>query len=235
MALRKNTKMVNDCAKHKFNANKLILFLFLPAFAIAQNNSQKEVPFSYKEFINLVNFFDSKKDVIEFFDFKEGDIIADIGAGEGKYEGAFSLLFDSIHFYIEDIDQKTLTQNNLNKMVKHYSSIKGFPQTNKFQLCIGTEKATNLPDGVFDKIIMLSSFHEFTFMNEMIDDISKKLKQDGKVYIVDAFCNAKGHVNYTSEEIVSRMKNHGFVPLKMKGINKNNSEGLFEAVFKKSN
>src|SRR3989344_686028 len=113
--------------------NKLILFFFLPTLALGQKSSTKEIPFTYKTFINLVNFFDSKKEIIKFFDFKKGDVIADIGAGEGKYEGAFSLLFDSITFYSQDIDKELLTQNNLNKIVKRYSKIKSLPQTNKFE------------------------------------------------------------------------------------------------------
>lgn len=213
--------------------NRLLIILFLPTFALGQISPAKEIPFSYKSFLNLVNYFDSKKEVIEFFDFKKGDIVADIGAGEGKYEGAFSLLFDSINYFVQDIDKKTLTQDKLNKVVKHYSSLKGVPQTNKFQLCIGTEKSTNLPEAMFDKIIMLSSFHEFTFMDEMIADISKKLKPDGKVYIVDAFCSEKGHVNYTSNEVILKMKKHGFILVKLQGSNKNNSSGLYKAIFKK--
>lgn len=214
--------------------NRLLILLFLPTFALGQISQTKEIPFTYKSFLNLVNYFDSKKEVVEFFDFKKGDIVADIGAGEGKYEGAFSLLFDSIHYFVQDIDRNILTQDKLNKVVKHYSALKGLPQTNKFQLCIGTEKSSNLPEAMFDKIIMLSSFHEFIYMDDMIVDISKKLKPDGKVYIVDAFCSEKGHVNYTSDEVILKMKKHGFTLDKLLGTNKSNSKGLYKAIFKKT-
>lgn len=214
--------------------NRLLILLSFSTFAFGQISQTKDLAFSYKTFLNLVNYFDSKKEVIEFFDFKKGDNVADIGAGEGKYEGAFSLLFDSINYFVQDIDKNILTQDKLNKTVKHYSSLKGLPQTSKFQLYIGTEKSTNLPDATFDKMIMLSSFHEFTFMDEMIADISKKLKPDGKVYIVDAFCTEKGHVNYTSDEVILKMKKHGFTLDKLQGTNKNNSKGLYKAIFKKT-
>jgi ubiquinone/menaquinone biosynthesis C-methylase UbiE len=215
--------------------NRFLMLLFLPAFALGQIGQAKEIPFSFKLFLNLVNYFDNKKELIEFFDFKKGDTVADIGAGAGKYEGAFSLLSDSVTYFVQDIDKDILSQDKLNKVVKHYSSLKGIAQTNKFQLCIGTEKSTNLPDSAFDKIIMLSSFHEFTFMDEMIADISKKLKPGGKVYIIDAFCSEKGHVNYTSHEVILRMKKHGFTLIKLQGTNKNNSEGLYKAIFQKTN
>lgn len=213
--------------------NRLLIILFLPTFVLGQISQTKEIRFSHKPFLNLVNYFDSKKEVIEFFDFKKGDYVADIGAGEGKYEGAFSLLFDSINYFVEDINKNILTQDKLNKVIKHYSSLKGVPQTNTFKLCIGTEKSTNLPDSLFDKIIMLSSFHEFTFVDEMIADISKKLKPDGKVYILDAFCTEKGHVNYTSDEVILKMKKHGFTLDKLQET-KGNSNGLYKAIFKKT-
>ncbi|MBC7865051.1 MAG: hypothetical protein IAF38_18905, partial [Bacteroidia bacterium] len=143
-----------------------LAFLLIPVFLSAQKKNEKEIAFTFNEFRNLVNFFETKKDLLDFFDLKKGDHVADIGAGEGKYEGAFSLLCDSVTFYSQEIDEKLLNKDKLNKVIKHYSKIKGTPQTNTFNFCIGTEKSSNLPDSTFDKIIMISSFHEFTFMDE---------------------------------------------------------------------
>lgn len=211
---------------------RLLLCLFLfPLFLSAQNKQAKEIPFSYKDFLNLANFFDSKQEVMHFFDFKAGDVIADVGAGSGKYEGAFSLLYDSLSFYIQDIDRAILNQAALDKMVSHYTKLKGKPLENIFQLCLGTEKSSGLPDASFDKILILSAFHEFTFMDEMIDDLSKKLKPGGKVYIMDASCYAKNHVNYKAEEVISKMKAHGFSLQSMDDTNKHGSEGMYKAVF----
>lgn len=210
---------------------KLLIFIFLPAFIHAQK--VKEIQFSDKEFLNLAYFFNSKEEVVEFFDFKKGDVVADIGAREGKYEGIFSLLFDSIHFYLEDIDTKFLNEKTLNKVIKHYAKLKGSVLTNTFELCLGTEKSTNLPDGIFDKVIIISTFHEFTYVHEMIEDIEKKLKPNGKVYMLDTYCGDKGHVNYKRNEVVAIMQEHGFTLVKMQGTDKNNSTDLYEAVFEK--
>jgi len=209
------------------------LLLFLPVFCFGQKSSTKETPFSYKEFINLVNYFDNKKELVEFFDFKKGDVIADIGAGEGKYEGAFSLLFDSLTFYIQEIDAKLLNQKKFNKIIEHYSKIKKSPLTNKFYLCLGTEKTTNLPDTIFDKIIILSAIHEFAFMDKMIEDIARKLKPNGEIYIVDTFCTAKGHMNYTAEEIGLIMKKQEFKLIKTDLIQRNSSIGMYKSIFTK--
>lgn len=211
---------------------KIFIFIFLPALIYAQKS--KEIPFSDKEFLNLAYFFNNQQEIIDFFDFKKGDVVADIGAREGLHEGIFSLLFDSIHFYAQDIDTKFLNEKNLNKAIKHYTKIKGSPLTNTFDICIGTEKSTNLPDGIFDKVVIISTFHEFTYVHEMIDDIAKKLKPKGRVIIIDTFCGMAGHVNRKREEVVAIMQEHGFTLLKMQGTDKNNSIDLYEAVFEKA-
>ena len=209
-----------------------MLFLLYSIHGFAQT-SKAQVPFTFKEFHNLTNFFETKQDLIDFFEFEKGQIVADIGAGNGIYEGAFSLLTDSITFYSEDIDDKNLTQAKLNKIIKHYGRLKKSAITNTFHICIGSVKATNLPETTFDKIIIIQALHEFSFMDEMIDDISKKLKPDGKLYILDARCIQKGHVSYNAEEIITRMEKHGFHLKKIDQTNRNGSEDLYKAVFSK--
>ena len=183
--------------------------IFLPGF-----QSEKETPFTVKEYQNLANYFDSKKDLLDFFEFHKGDVVADVGAYTAKYEGAFSILTDSITFYSQDINKKKLNQKAINKMVKHYTKVKGSPLTNTFKFVIGTEKQTNLPDGIFDKIIISSTFHEFKYYNEMVADFKKKLKPNGKVYILETHCYTKGHYNFTCEEVTEIMQNNGFRPIK---------------------
>lgn len=212
---------------------KTIGILILTMLLIESFTFKKEIPFTYKEYLNLVNYFDSKSDVTNFFEFKKGDVVADIGAGEGKYEGAFSLLTDSVTFYCEEIDSKLLNEKKMDKMVKHYTEIKDGTQTNTFKFCIGTEKSTNLPDNTFDKVIILSAFHEFTYIDEMIEDIKKKLKTNGKIYILDAHCTEKGHVNYTLEQVNEKMKQHGLSLMKNDATNSKNVKNLYKAVYVK--
>lgn len=174
----------------------------------------KEVPFTVKNYQNLANYFDTKEDLLDFFEFKKGDVVADVGAYKAQYEGAFSLLTDSITFYAQDINKKKLNQKTINKMVRHYTKLKGKPLTNTFKFVIGTEKETNLPDGIFDKIILSSVFHELKYRKEMMLDITKKLKPDGKIYILETHCYTKTHYNLTCEEVGEMMLKYGFRPIK---------------------
>jgi len=183
----------------------VVVLLFL-SFSQTPN----AVPFTVKEYGNLANYFDTQKDMLAFFDFHKGDVVADVGAGDAKHEGAFSLLTDGITFYAEDIDAKKLDQNAIDKVIKHYSKLKGSPLTNTIKFVIGTEKMTNLPKKTFDKVIICSAFHEFTEPNDMIDDIDKKIKPTGRIYILETACYENGHTNVEADEVISKMKIQGF-------------------------
>lgn len=211
---------------------KKLIPLLIP-FALNAQCPKNNVPFTHKEFRNLVHYFSSKEELKTYFDFKAGDIIADIGAGEGKYEGALSLLYDSLTFYVQDLDSNILNQKALNKVIRHYTKLKGCEQSNKFNLCIGSEKTSNLPNETFDKVISFSSVHEFTYMDEMIADLYKKLKPGGKIFIADAPCTKKGHKNRKPEEISEIMRKHGFTQLQMHIVNSNYLEPVYRAVFVK--
>src|SRR5687767_15801269 len=124
----------------------------------------KYVDFNYKAYGNVANYFVTEKDMLDFFDFKKGDVAVEVGSSTGENIGGFSLLTDSMTFYLEDIDPKRLNQKKFNKVLKKCRKIKPLI-TNTFHLKIGTEKSTGLPDGIFDKIIIVNTLHEFTYMD----------------------------------------------------------------------
>ncbi len=128
-------------------------------------------------------------DYVRDYQLKKGDEVADIGAASGWIEGAFSVLVDSVHFYLEDIDTNFLSEAQLNKVINYYSKVRESPQTNTFKFVIGTERKTNLPDSAFDKVIFNNTFHEIVEIYDMIEDARTKMKPDGKLMIREAFSN----------------------------------------------
>lgn len=196
-----------------------ILFLFISLWVISQNNPY----YSHKYFGTYYEEFQEQKDLLDFVEIKKGNVIADIGAGNGYYTAAFSLLFDSVTFYAEDISSKTLREKRFKKYVSRFARLKGSAPTNTFHVSIGNYTATNLPTGIFDKIFMMASFHEFSNMDIMLNDINSKLKKDGKIYIMEAF-SLKGdtiycadkHKGYSISQVISIMKKHNFYLSKMR-------------------
>lgn len=126
--------------------------------------------------------------VMNYYDIKEGDVVADIGAANGWLDCVFSVMCDSVKFFIQDIDTRRLKQ--FDKVNEYYSSIKSTPQTNSFSLVVGSEKRTELPDGLFDKIIIHNTFHELSDAENIVKDLAKKLKPNGKIFVSDQFSNS---------------------------------------------
>lgn len=206
-------------------------FILLSVAAIGLTSGTTKPDFSYKIYGNVANYFENENDLRTFFDFHKGDIVAEVGAGNGDNMFGFTIVADSVTFYVQDIDTNALSQKNFDKIVKHCKKLKK-PLTNKFHRCIGTVTQTNLPDNTFDKILLISTFHEFTFMDEMMIDIYKKLKPTGQLYILEVHCLS--HKNYTADETITMMKKYNFSLVKKDGKDINNSSGLYRTIFSKN-
>ncbi len=211
-------------------------FLSLLIFISLANGTvpgpQEKPPFSYKVYGNFANFFESENDLLTFFEFKKGDVVAEIGAANGENIAGIGILCDSLTLYAQDINAKALNQENFDKVIKHCRKYKS-PVTCKFNWCIGTEKASLLPDAAFDKIILSATFHEFYYMDDMIADIAKKLKQNGRLYILESHCGGEGHKNYTADEASIILKKYHFSFVKKDGKDLNGSKGLYRLIFVK--
>ncbi len=125
-----------------------------------------------------------KTKCLDTIKFKKGEIIADIGAGNGYLEGMLSLFNDSLTFYIQDIDTTICNQKSVDKVVTFYSKLKE-PYTNKFYVINGSELQTNLPDAKFDKILMLFTYQYLKQPLVFMTDVRKKLKPGGRMYIIN--------------------------------------------------
>ncbi|MCD6018452.1 MAG: Methyltransferase type 11 [Bacteroidetes bacterium] len=188
----------------------------------SHNDSEDMNMFSY--------LFETKKQLVDFIDLKKGDLVAEIGAGDGVNIGILSMFFDSIKFVAQDIDAKTLKNKTYNKVIKKYQnySHKTQSNTNTFELVIGTKNTTNLPDNKFDVLFIINSFHDFDKQDEMLDDIYKKLKPNGRFILLEGFsfpndtqvCPDYGpHVLHTLDFELPRFEKHGFYANKMRSPN----------------
>ena len=213
---------------------RFILLFFAFQYTIAQPSirlgelSKTEYGFKKKDLYIISDFFEYKRNFESFFAIKNGETIAELGAGDGSCSFAISLLYDSLKIYLEDFDSKSLNANTINTINKKYRKLKNKAQTNTFEIAIGSYTATNLPDNTFDKIFMFQAFHEFTYADEMLNDMAKKLKPNGKIIVLDAFslkdkeikCT-EGHRGLKVEETIAIFNRHGFYLTKMKSPESN--------------
>jgi SAM-dependent methyltransferase len=126
-----------------------------------------------------------KDKCVDTINFKKGDVIADIGAGNGSVEAMVSIFHDSLTFYIQDIDTSVCNQKAINEVVNFYQNVNGKPFTNKFIAIKGADNETNLPDDTFDIILMLWTYQYLKNPEGIMSDLRKKLKNDGLMYLIN--------------------------------------------------
>lgn len=117
--------------------------------------------------------------------FNKGEVVADIGAGNGYLEAMLAIYHDSITFYIQDIDSSVCNQLAVNEVVKFYESVAGKTFTCSFLAINGNDTETCLPDVGFDRILMLWTYQYLKKPEEFIYDIRSKMKDKGLLYVIN--------------------------------------------------
>ena len=158
-----------------------------------------------------------KEKELDFYQFQSGQVIASIGAQCCHWEAAYAATTDSLTFYLEDIDTTYFKRSQADFAWHYYDSIRERPMTSQYKMIVGDERSTSLPENIFDKILIINSFHEFTYQAEMLADIKKKLKSGGLLYIDEAMPKRPGQLHgickkpmLTDEEMIAVFDKNGF-------------------------
>jgi len=154
---------------------------------------------------------------IDFYDFRSGQTIASIGAQCCHWEAAYAATTDSVTFYLEDIDSSKFKKSQVEFAWSYYATLRGRPMTSDYKMIFGDKRTTSLPENTFEKILVINSFHEFSFQSEMLADIKKKLKPNGILYIDEALPKRQGQLHgicnkpmFTNEETIAVFEKYGF-------------------------
>jgi HEAT repeat protein len=122
---------------------------------------------------------------VDTITFRKGEVIADVGAGNGYLEAMLSLFHDDLTFYIQDIDTAVCNPNRIQEVVSFYQEVNGQPFTSRFITVNGTDTDSKLPDLAFDKILMLWTYQYLKNPREFITGLRGKLKSGGLFYVIN--------------------------------------------------
>lgn len=184
-----------------------------------------------------------KDKCVDTIKFTKGEIVADIGAGNGSVEAMLSIFHDSLTFYIQDIDTVVCNQKAIDKVVADYEGVSNKPFTNKFIAVSGADNETNLPDDIFDKILILWTYLYFKNPQAIMIDLRLKLKTDGLMYIINPDVDNESSKTLKSEhgwnaspieKEISDIIECGFELIKV-SRNYESPESPYIMVFKKEN
>ena len=112
--------------------------------------------------------------VINALGLNRNDVVADFGAGSGYFTEKIAPLCNLV--YAVDIQREMIELNKRKMKSKEIKNV---------NFILGGEKITNLPKESIDYLIMVDVYHELEFPYEIMQDIYRAMKHDGKVVLVE--------------------------------------------------
>lgn len=119
---------------------------------------------------------ESPTKLISELELKKSDVVADIGAGTGYFSFKISPLLPSGKVLAVDIQPEMIEILELLKREKSISNV---------QPVLGTIRNPNLPESSIDLALMVDAYHEFDHPREMLQNIVKALKPNGRVVLAE--------------------------------------------------
>lgn len=120
-------------------------------------------------------------DEVVFIDIKDGDRIADLGAGSGEISFLWSIIFKELELYMTEIGEVQLEVMNFKS-----KKIECIDTSNAIHILKGTKKETGLEGKNLDKIVVRLSFHHFKKKKAMLASIKRSLKHDGELILIES-------------------------------------------------
>ncbi len=114
--------------------------------------------------------------LITELELKPTDIVADIGAGTGYFSFKIATLLPSSKVVAVDIQPEMIEILELLKQEKKILNV---------ETRLGTVSNPNLPESSIDMALMVDAYHEFDHPREMLQNIVKALKPNGRVVLAE--------------------------------------------------
>jgi ubiquinone/menaquinone biosynthesis C-methylase UbiE len=120
---------------------------------------------------------ENPKKLIELLAFKEGEVVADIGAGSGYYTFRMAKLVGPKGKVLAVDIQQEMLDIIKNRMKKE--------KVENVEPVLGAEADPKLKPESVDTILLVDVYHEFSFPYEMTDKMVKALKPGGRLVFVE--------------------------------------------------
>jgi precorrin-6B methylase 2 len=115
--------------------------------------------------------------LMEELKIKEGDVVADVGAGSGYFTFRMSPKVGA--------KGKVLAVDIQPEMLEEIKKKSRARKIDNVEPVLGTEKDPKLPENAVDMILLVDVYHEFSFPYEMTEAMVKSLKSGGRLVFVE--------------------------------------------------
>jgi ubiquinone/menaquinone biosynthesis C-methylase UbiE len=212
--------MIQNSFKQIFNRYHGCILLLTSMLFVFSNITAQKSPLPYKCGDVYKKMEDLKwiyHDIYSSLGVMKGETVASIGAGGGVVEVILSCFIDSINWTIQDVDSNCLNKFNFDKIVTYHENLTKKKLNSTFDLVIGDYSKTNLPNNKFDRVLLVNVYHELTYRDEIMTDITGALKKNGLLVIFEGIANKEGkkhgdchHLLLTESKLEKQMDNYGF-------------------------
>lgn len=114
--------------------------------------------------------------VIQKMNLRPNSVVADIGAGTGYYTFKIAQQVPQGKVYAVEIQDE---------LIRYLTNKKNELHNTNVEVIKGDAKSPELPDSSVDLAIMIDVYHELQYPKEMVQNISKALKRDGKILLLE--------------------------------------------------
>ena len=152
--------------------------------------------------------------LVEVLAVEPGDVVADVGAGDGKWAVALApAVGDTGRIYATEVDPKDLDR------IRSRVDREGVTNVSVVE---GDQNDTGLPDACCDAILLRRVYHHFQNPRVMQNELRNALRGDGRLLVIDFDTRRRwrrpsgipesrdGH-GISKEMLVSEMEEAGFV------------------------
>ncbi|MEM6842864.1 MAG: methyltransferase domain-containing protein [Bacteroidota bacterium] len=151
-------------------------------------------PYNYKRFPD--SYLEIKQEYNSYYHLtncQPGETIASIGAGNGITEIQISCFEEGITWYLQEIDSSRLYQ--FEAVLRYHKNVVDSSINADFNLVLGTEDSTHLPNGIFDRVLMLNVFHEIELREGIMMEIHRLLNENGVLVIMERMGKVEGEIH----------------------------------------
>ncbi|MBD2136638.1 class I SAM-dependent methyltransferase [Anabaena sp. FACHB-1237] len=145
--------------------------------------------------------------VIALLNLKPNYVVADIGTGLGYFTFRLAPLLPQ---------GKVLAVDIQNQMLDKITALAKNQKITNIETVLGVPTSPNLPGNTVDLALIVNTYHEFAYPQEMIQGIIKSLKPGGKVVLVEYrgenfFIPIQRLHKMTQEQITKEMQSVGLI------------------------
>ena len=143
--------------------------------------------------------------VIEALNLQPTDIVADLGAGSGYFSFRIAEKVPQGQVFAVDIQPEML--DIIDFLIEESSEL-------PVKTILGSETSANLPQSSIDLALMVDTYHEFAYPQEMMQSIFDALKPQGRVVLVEyrkenPLITIKGVHKMTQKQVKKEMNSVG--------------------------